>query len=598
MKSKLLACLASVALATTTFAADAAKPVGQPLLDAPTLKSLGVHWIVEGDDNANAAITLQYRKPGGAWQSGLPLFRVEKGAHDPLKADYKESTRLAKTLLEVPDNAWLFAGSALMLEPGTEYELKVTLKDPDGGQAEHTLKAATAAEPVAPASMNVRKVPVGQLADALKTAKPGDLLLLAAGVHQGPVKITASGEPGRPIILRGEDRETTVIQGGAKSAAEISLIDERAAAKAGTPLKHEGFAERIIDATGIHDVWFENLTVSHGRHGIVAHDSARLVLRNGHLRDVFFGLTATKNSGDTVSGFFILDNLIEGVSKWPRTKEMGIEDSRGVQIVGSGHVVAYNRIRAFGDAIDTYPSARVEAIDFHNNDIDLMTDDGIETDYSQRNVRVFENRLTNVHQGISGQPVYGGPVYVFRNTMYGVTIEPFKLHNGPSGMLLMHNTVVKKGIAWEIWSSKPMHHIVSRNNLMIGTAGSYAFVSESGQNPGCDFDYDGFGGSFKQFAKWNKQKYPTLEATKANAPIYKHAVMVDPATAFASGVRPPEDENAYLPPVDLRLAPGSAAIDAGQPMPGLNDGFKGSAPDLGAFEAGQDLPQYGPRKGT
>ena len=52
-------------------------------------------------------------------------------------------------------------------------------------------------------------------------------------------------------------------------------------------------------------------------------------------------------------------------------------------------------------------------------------------DYSERNTRCFHNRLTNVFQGISMQPVYGGPVYVFRNVMYNVAVEPFKLHNNP-----------------------------------------------------------------------------------------------------------------------------------------------------------------------
>lgn len=601
MRSKFLACIAALTLAGTALADNAAKPLGDPVLDAPTLRSLGGYWLIAGDDNANAAVTLQYRKAGSAaWTTGMPLFRVEKNAYDPARAGYKESTRMAKTLLAVPDGAWLFAGSALMLEPGTDYELKLTLTDPDGGEVEKTLTARTASEPTAPADMTVRPVAVGELADAVKTARPGQVLLLAPGVHQGPIKLTASGEPGRPIIIRGLDREKTVILGGKQSAGEISLIEERQLRRENKEVRHPDFVERVIDATGgIHDVWIENLTIANGRHAIVAHDAARIVLRGCHIRDVFFGLTATKNANDTVKGFFVLDNVIEGVSRWPRTKEMGIEDSRGIQIVGGGHVIAYNRIRALGDAIDTYPSQRVEAIDIHNNDIDLMTDDGIEADYSQRNVRVFDNRLTNVHQGISGQPVYGGPVYVFRNTMYGVTVEPFKLHNGPSGILLMHNTVVKHGHPWELWTSKPIHHIISRNNLFLGTSASYAFVCESNKTPGCDFDYDGFGGkSFKTFAKWNKQRYATIDALKADAPIYQNAAWVNPATAFASGVTPPAEMDAYVQPADLRPGDNSDAIDKGVSIPGLNDGFKGSAPDLGAFEAGAELPHYGPRQNS
>ena len=47
--------------------------------------------------------------------------------------------------------------------------------------------------------------------------------------------------------------------------------------------------------------------------------------------------------------------------------------------------------------------------------------------------------------------------------------------------------------------------------------------------------------------------------------------------------------------LDFRLRPVSAAIDRGVVLPNVNDGFAGSAPDLGALEAGQPLPVYGPR---
>ena len=37
--------------------------------------------------------------------------------------------------------------------------------------------------------------------------------------------------------------------------------------------------------------------------------------------------------------------------------------------------------------------------------------------------------------------------------------------------------------------------------------------------------------------------------------------------------------------LDFGLRPGSAAIDRGMVIPNVNDGFSGSAPDLGALEA-------------
>ena len=47
--------------------------------------------------------------------------------------------------------------------------------------------------------------------------------------------------------------------------------------------------------------------------------------------------------------------------------------------------------------------------------------------------------------------------------------------------------------------------------------------------------------------------------------------------------------------LDFRLKPGSAAIDRGVVLPNITDGFAGAAPDLGALEAGQPAPHYGPR---
>ncbi|MEO8125481.1 MAG: hypothetical protein ABI822_00240, partial [Bryobacteraceae bacterium] len=46
---------------------------------------------------------------------------------------------------------------------------------------------------------------------------------------------------------------------------------------------------------------------------------------------------------------------------------------------------------------------------------------------------------------------------------------------------------------------------------------------------------------------------------------------------------------------DFRLKPRSAAIDRGINLPNVTDGFAGQAPDLGALEAGQAPPHYGPR---
>jgi len=114
----------------------------------------------------------------------------------------------------------------------------------------------------------------------------------------------------------------------------------------------------------------------------------------------------------------------------------------------------------------------------------------------------------------------------------------------------------------------------------------------------CDWDYDGFGGGpWGNFAKWNRRVYPTFDALKAGSGIEKHAVLVDPKSCFATGILPPQTAKTQFPVTvnDLRLKDGSGAIDKGEPLANVNDDFKGAAPDLGAFELGEALPQYGPR---
>jgi hypothetical protein len=567
--------------------ATAAVPVGEPQLERPTLRSLGIYWVVRGDDDRRASIRLEYRKEGApAWQAGAPLFRVERGAHIMGRRG---------SGLEIPADGWLFAGSALLLEPATKYELRVTLiDDKTSGRrsaasdaVSRVLRAETRAEPrigegmrrlhVVPGSGGGRGSkadPLRGLAAAHSAAAPGDVFLIHAGVYPGPWVVHRSGTPDKPIVWSAAGDGPVVIDGRLAVAERPT---------------------HAVEASGVRDVWFEGLTIQNAQYGLTFHDAVRIVIRRCHVRQVDYGLNATRNSQGTAQDHFVVDNLIEGPSTWPRTK--GIEDARGIQITGEGHVVAYNRIRGFADAIDTFRSPRCAAIDIHNNDLSELTDDGIEMDYSERNTRCFCNRLTNVFQGISMQPVHGGPVYVFRNVMNNVAVEPFKLHNSPSGCLIVHNTTVKHGLPGFLWTSDRVRNCSSRNNLFVGTSADYAYDSTAPMVE-CDFDYDGFaGGPFRSFLRWNRMRYATLAEVRKKAPVEKHAVLIDAASLFASGARPPADVARMQPPAtDLRLAAGSQTVDAGEALAGFNDGFRGRAPDLGAFELGDPLPQYGPRR--
>jgi len=572
-------------------------PAGEPVLEPPTLQSVGAYWMVQGDDNANAKLSMAWRKSGAQeWKKSMPMFRVEKGAPEGAMMSPGDNKGRG-TLLKIPRGTWLFAGSIVLLEQNTDYELRLSLEDPDGGHVEKILKCHTRAEPQEPADMVRRHVVPGEgggdgteqnpfrgLATAQKQAHPGDLFLVHAGIYRGTFEVEHSGEPGRPVVWRGFGDGEAVLDGGEKVKKEAS--------------------NRVIAASDTHDVWFERLTIRNGDWGIAANGSACIVIRRCHILDVGSGITAERNDRNQVSGFFISDNVLEGRMPWlppesPEHWRLWKEfEHRGVSITGSGHDVCYNRVSHFKDAMDAGPSPNCSAIDFHHNDCSELIDDGCEMDGSERNTRCFLNRFVNVLTGISVQPVFGGPVYIFRNVIYNVFSEPFKLHNVPSGALFFHNTAAKQGCPIRLSTEESPHHCILRNNLFLGLGQANYAAEFSPTMINCDFDYDGFGGGpWGNFLKWNNVRYPTIDVVRATAPVYHHAILVDPATAFASGLQPPSNADTQYDraTIDMRLRKDSAAIDVGEILPGFNDGFRGAAPEIGAYELGDSLPHYGPR---
>jgi len=74
----------------------------------------------------------------------------------------------------------------------------------------------------------------------------------------------------------------------------------------------------------------------------------------------------------------------------------------------------------------------------------------------------------------------------------------------------------------------------------------------------------------------------------------KNATQVSLAVFNSTIALPTNAMSTYAVP-DLRLKPGSAAENAGVVIPGINNGYSGSAPDVGAYEVGAPLPVVGPR---
>lgn len=582
--ASILTCTSSL---RTPAAENAAKP-GEVQPEPSTLHCLAVRWPVLGDSNENCTVTVAYRKKGAQeWLQGFPLIRTQKLATNAQRGQwnfYKGNLPSER----VPGGR-LYAGSVVDLEPETEYEVKLTLKDPDGGDTEKILPLKTIGEPKEPAGMRVRHVAPGAgggtgtkddpfkgLAAAAAAAEPGDLFLLLAGTYEtkATVVFSKSGAPGKPIIFRGAGADATIIDGGGDA-------------------ENKG---RLISANGVNHVWIEDLTMQGKEYCIVAHEGSDWVLRRCKFIKMTKGFTAHNGNYNRSRNHFISDNLFAGPTTWPRTK--GIESYCGTYISGAGHVICYNRFQSVGDAIHGTGHGNLSASDIHNNDVNIGTDDGFETDYSETNVRVFRNRIVNVAHGITAQPSQAGPIYIFRNVIYNATYSPFKLHNDTCGVFLFHNTCLRSGPCFNIVpGGESVTEVTTRNNLFLGTSG--AGLNTTARFFRCDLDNDGFGGFNGTFAIWNGKGYKTPAEAKASGQIYKDkgVITIDPKTCFASGLVPPADEKIEYKgqELDFRLKDGSSAVDAGVPLHNFNHGFAGKAPDLGAIELGQPMPHYGPR---
>ena len=544
--------LALVATAVTARAQDAAVP-GEVSTPYPTFENLSIEWELGGDANENSVVSVRYRAEGDdEYREGHPLIRVPAGANAGFSWTEKHS------------------GSLFGLSPGTTYEIELNLDDPDGGSAVETLTAATRPLPSEAPDARLIDVTPGTIDDALADAVAGDVLVLGSGTY-GSIQATSDGEDGRPIVLRAAEPGEAIVEG------EVRL-DERSF------------------------VSVEGLTV-HGRFKF--NDAEGIVVRDCVIDTDGYGIASY---GSGVRNATIINNVITGPTVWSDSA-LGVSGDNlgeGVQITGPGNVIAFNRVSGFRDCISLLEEDEAVdqvSVDIYGNDLDACADDGIEADYAMGNVRVYQNRITRSFMGISSQPSIGGPTWFIRNVMYNVIYEAFKLHNGSIGNVGYHNTVVKSGDAFAVYTEDPVSRSDFRNNLFLGgpggTYGGYdsgdgAVINLAPADASCSFDYDGLGsvGTNTFSGRIGDTRFNSLEELRTNT-TEAHAVEVD-LSVFAESVAFPSDPFASRATFELDLAADGDAIDRGIVLPNVNDGFSGNAPDLGAIELGAEPPVYGP----
>ena len=616
--------------------------VGRFTVEHPTLHNLGFEWTITGDANRNASVSVEFRRAGESeWRQALPLLRLggERIFRTREHLDYT-----------VPDG---FAGSILNLEPGTEYECRFELSDPDGatGRTGETVRVRTRTEPQPyEGGRTLHVYPPYHEGDRLephfsslfqayygaglgdwnvvweRRVQPGDTILLHAGLYRnerlnyvdpmmtpfdGTMWLTVKGTPEKPITIQAAGDGEVVFDG----AGNHRLFDVMAS------------AYHIFDGLTFRNT---DVAIFAGQKEVLG--AVGLTVKNCRFEDVGFGVW-TEYAGS--SDFYIADNIFLGRGEqrnllvgwtgrlWRSAGPYGSHEVRSyyaIKVYGPGHVIAHNAVAYFHDGIgiSTYgtpeqdPERRASSIDIYNNDIHMSGDDFIETDGGVHNIRVYDNRGVNAgHGGYSSQPVFGGPAYFIRNILYNVPSGvAFKFSAKAAGLFAYHNTIIGEQVARD--PSSNMHY---RNNLFLGKdTPDRGVMTWSNATEAHSSDYNGYRpnkGVAEQY-RWlaprggrlmyepgsnDWRTFSTLEEFRTATGQEQHGLELD-FDIFEEMTPPdPSKRHAVYHAMDLsfRLKPGSKAVDAGVRIPTVNDGFSGDAPDLGALEVGRPEPHYGPR---
>jgi hypothetical protein len=477
---------------------------------------------------------------------------------------------------------------------------------------------------------------------------PGDTILVHAGVYvsdrfhylagmphpgwlglaaptDGTYYLTQSGTADKPIVIKAAG-DGEVIFDGAGNGNLFNLLLANYNYFEGITVRNTTVAFLL----GWKDIGGSSgFTLKHSR----IYDVGRAVQDEwSQSRDVYIGdnVIIGRHEPDKMMGWDRSGPWI----KYPGFPEHMLSEY-AIKVYGQGHVVTHNYIANWHDGIDistygepdgtpdidqpgvsgpTEMDDRVAAsIDFDNNDIYNMGDNCVETDGGVHNLRVFDNRCFNTaQQSLSAQPVLGGPVYFVRNIVYNSPVGgALKYSETPAGVLVYQNTFVGGDIA----PNGPVSNGHFLNNLFLGrddklpvfdihTSTNYSTSDYNGfslnQGP-ANFEWDSppnnIGADFDWNHKLTIRRFRTLKEFSDATGLEKHSVQLG-YDVFAKVPQPDDSDplRLYIPEdMDFRLKPNSAASGIGIPLATINDGYRGTAPDLGALQLGEPVPVYGPR---
>ncbi len=590
----------------------------------PNIETIGV---VASGSSSNAAELLVRQSGDTTWHPAHPLMRIDDG-------------RLVGSLFGLaPATSY----DVKVLDGPAEISRSITTQQ---DELQFTLSTVLHVSANAPAGGNGSvSSPFQTIQEGVNHAGPGTQVLVADGIYHEAVVFPASGSAGNWIqvkaegsgaILDGSQNRTgsiwtattvnhvyfTKISGPiaylARDQLRFYAYETRAALNQG--VGHNGVAMNegwffeastlklfvrsrdnpsshswqipilnyAFDANGRDWLWIEGFemrfygTTTSGC-GVCTTNTSHLVVRKNKIHNlqlgVFFNWNGTDNQGNDTRVEFneIYD---PPVNEWPWAAVKG-SSMEGTAIVVRGHIGAIvrgNELHNFFNGIYTGSSGALENsalafdADIYNNHIHHISDDALEPEGACINQRFRNNIVDTIFVGMSLAPITQGPTWVLHSLFTNYSGRGFKWDGNSDGIVLIyHNTSWSNaaGInAMDMISA--IHNVVLRNNIFQsnGLGVNEVATGSTGQDWNDDNWY--ITRAVPHF-KWENVSYNSLASLCAATGLECNGYENPPGLTNPSGG-------------DFTLLSSSPNIDRGVILPGINDGFAGSAPDVGAFE--------------
>lgn len=624
-------------LSTATAPVFAAAPTFASFAQISLYPNIETIGIVVNGLNLPKAAQMTYRASNDPdWHPAHPLMRIDDGRLVGSLFGLSASTSYE---VKVTDGATEIGGSTTTQSNDLPFTPTVVL---------HVSASAAAGGDGSAAA------PFQKIQDGVNHAGPGTQVLVADGVYREAVTFPASGSAGNWIQVKAEGSGAILDGSETLSGDIWKPDDTKAHVwfmKIGAPIKYlardglrfynydtladlmesrghnkvpmnEGWfieqdtwklyvrsvdnpanhaweiprLNRAFDVAGMDWIWIEGFEMRYyGANeygcGVCTLNASQIVVRRNRIHNIQLGVYVNWTGGEDRGN----DSRIEfneiydpDVMDWPWSAVKG-SAMEGTAIVVRGHIgaiVRSNELHQFFNGIYVGSSAALENpgiafdTDVYNNHIYHITDDGLEPEGACINNRFRNNNVDSMLVGISLAPVTQGPAWVLRSLFTNYTGRAIKWDANSDGVVLIyHNTSwTNVGAANAMDLISPVYNAVMRNNIFQTNASSIEEVrtGSTGHDWNNDNWYTTRGTSGYHF-KWENVPYNTIG---------------DLCTATGLECKGYEDVPGFTNPAggDFTLLPTSPDIDRGVLIPGINDNFAGSAPDVGVYESARDAP--------